>query len=421
MSVVGTYLIGEYRRRGVDVWYNIELKVDTGAAMFHPIYSTCSICTEYCVVDGNRQTVGTDSNAIRKRRRQYRKVELHDAVAAVAGNECIAVYPRCIEAIAAEDVLLARIRSVFVTVGNIGVFGKNKRYNRVATVWYYHRVFVCTGCIQRGAVEEIVVPCTEKSADGIANFGQRSERFAVSVEGGLLLEKCVEWLNVVGSTEHSVVAGKECSGVELPSGNTQVFVDIDGVVGILVPHTACGSPRCSVGLVDSQESLAAFDVIVVVASYCYYLSLIVVVDIGYQWIFETRAGISREYASVVEVGGVRVGVHYTEVLFVAVYEFHDTVLVEVEECDTCPARWVDHLCGVYYVERISRSVQSVCGNLVVCYLHYLYIGVRIDISYQRHRDERIILRLHPRDSSVCYKRLAARVPYYYLQPRAVYV
>ena len=102
-----------------------------------------------------KDTVGTDSNAIGKRRRQYRKVELHDAVAAVAGNECIAVYPRCMEAIAAEDVLLARIRSVFVTVRNIGVFGKNKRYNRVATVWHYHRMFVGTGDIQRGAAQKV--------------------------------------------------------------------------------------------------------------------------------------------------------------------------------------------------------------------------------------------------------------------------
>ena len=237
----------------------------------------------------------------------------------------------------------------------------------------------------------------------------------------MLLEKCVEWLNIVGSTEHSVVAGKECSGVELTSGDAKIFVDIDGVVGILVPHTSCGSPCRSVGLVDSQESLAAFDVIVVVASYCYYFCLIVVVDIGYQWIFEARAGISRKYASVVEVGGVWVGVHYTEVLFVAVYEFHDTVLVEVEERDTCPARWVDHLRCIYYVEHISSSVQSVCSNLVVRYLHYLYIGIRIDIAYQRHRDERIVLRLYPRDSSVCYERLSAGIPYDYLQPRAVYV
>ena len=40
MSVVGTYLIGEYRRRGIDIWYDIELKVYTGAAMFHLIYTS---------------------------------------------------------------------------------------------------------------------------------------------------------------------------------------------------------------------------------------------------------------------------------------------------------------------------------------------------------------------------------------------
>ena len=94
MSIVGTYLIGEYRRRGVDVWYDIELEVYMGAAMFHPIYATRSLCTEYCVVDGNRQTVGTDSNAIGKRRRQRidrEQPEDEQQIKIVAGHIEIAV------------------------------------------------------------------------------------------------------------------------------------------------------------------------------------------------------------------------------------------------------------------------------------------------------------------------------------------
>ena len=141
---------------------------------------------------------------------------------------------------------------------------------------------------------------------------------------------------VVGSADGAVGGSEDGGCVETEGWNGEVFIDIGNMIHVLVPDLAGRCPIWAAKNVDSSKADIIAEVLVE-QSRDDDFGLAVAVHVGDYRVFDTCSSGHHSGVDVVRSDGVvacnmalTAGVDDAQVVVVAIDEFHDVVLVEVE-------------------------------------------------------------------------------------------
>ena len=204
---------------------------------------------------------------------------------------------------------------------------------RVASFWCFDELFVVAVCVIGDAMEGVVVATRSDDVDFDGTTGVIRFAFGRDVIG--LLQEVV-----VRPTYGAVRSCEDGGLVEAEGGDGEVLVHIGDMVHVLVPYGSCRRPVA--GAAEGKDTSVTHFLGRSEKTCCHNLGITIAIDIGDNGVFDAGTSAHHAVVDVVRPDGVvtcdmalSAAVKDTHVLVVAVNEFHDAILVEIEKRDTC--------------------------------------------------------------------------------------